>query len=491
MQQHHNHNAEPVASEPRLFVGQVPTDKTAEDLAPLFEPFGVIKNLHLVKGPDGKSRGCAMVLYEKWSQAEAAMEAHDGKTVLEGGKNRPLVVHFANPRKANPAGLPPEQGVAPKKVFVGQVPRDITEEQLRPMFASCGEILHLNILRTQRGQSAGCAFVQYRKWAEAEAAIEMHNGKTVLPGGEVPLVVKFADARKRDVNGARRLGAPGWDMQMDRRALNGGMHEGFLQGQLGMPTAANMNTLVQAYNGSYAGGQFGDQAGLLTSLGVSPALGGSLGLSNPMGNASFGSMQGMDATGGAGVVGATQGLSAMAGLQEAYAQGMGGYGAQGLQTMQGLGAMGGQREADLTGANGLANAGFSPYGATAPGLYGSQYGQYAQLQQTHQQHTRLGSGGANEVTNQWKLFVGQLPPDATEQDLWSLFAPLGEILELYILRGPNGLSRGCGFVTYANKYLAEQAIQQLNGRQVPPGKVLVVKLADRSLPNRQNVQHQY
>ena len=121
MQQHHNHNAEPVASEPRLFVGQVPTDKTAEDLAPLFEPFGVIKNLHLVKGPDGKSRGCAMVLYEKWSQAEAAMEAHDGKTVLEGGKNRPLVVHFANPRKANPAGLPPEQGVAPKKVFVGQV----------------------------------------------------------------------------------------------------------------------------------------------------------------------------------------------------------------------------------------------------------------------------------------------------------------------------------------------------------------------------------
>lgn len=64
-----------------------------------------------------------------------------------------------------------------------------------------------------------------------------------------------------------------------------------VQGQLGMPTAANMNTLVQAYNGSYAGGQFGDQAGLLTSLGVSPALGGSLGLSNPMGNASFGSMQ--------------------------------------------------------------------------------------------------------------------------------------------------------------------------------------------------------
>lgn len=114
-------NAEPVASEPRLFVGQVPTDKTAEDLIPLFEGFGVIKNLHLVKGPDGKSRGCAMVLFDRWSSAEAAMEKHDGKTVLDGGKGRALVVHFANPRKAGPTGMAPEQGVAPKKIFVGQV----------------------------------------------------------------------------------------------------------------------------------------------------------------------------------------------------------------------------------------------------------------------------------------------------------------------------------------------------------------------------------
>ena len=49
------------------------------------------------------------------------MEKHDGKTVLDGGKGRALVVHFANPRKAGPTGMAPEQGVAPKKIFVGQV----------------------------------------------------------------------------------------------------------------------------------------------------------------------------------------------------------------------------------------------------------------------------------------------------------------------------------------------------------------------------------
>ena len=71
-----------------------------------------------------------MVLYDKWGQAEAAMEAHDGKTVLPGGKGRPLVVSFANPRKATP-GQPPEQGIAPKKLFVGQVSSRTSDAALR------------------------------------------------------------------------------------------------------------------------------------------------------------------------------------------------------------------------------------------------------------------------------------------------------------------------------------------------------------------------
>ena len=36
-----------------------------------------------------------------------------------------------------------------------QVPRDVNEEVLRPLFQPYGEIEHISILRTQRGQSAG------------------------------------------------------------------------------------------------------------------------------------------------------------------------------------------------------------------------------------------------------------------------------------------------------------------------------------------------
>ena len=46
--------------------------------------------------------------------------------------------------------------------------------------------------------SAGCGFVQFRKWSQAESALEAHNGKTRLAGSEVPLVVKFAYAKRKD-----------------------------------------------------------------------------------------------------------------------------------------------------------------------------------------------------------------------------------------------------------------------------------------------------
>lgn len=75
-----------------------------------------------------------------------------------------------------------------------------------------------------------------------------------------------------------------------------------------------------------------------------------------------------------------------------------------------------------------------------------------------------------------------LPPaQASEQDLWALFAPIGDIVELYVLRQKEtGRSQGCAFVSYATRDMAEAAITALNGYGVPGGKRLLVKYCDRS-----------
>ena len=61
--------------------------------------------------------------------------------------------------------------------------------------------------------------MQYSKWAEAEDAIDAHNGKTRLPGADVPMVVKFADAKKRD-NAAAQPRSPldVWNPGLRRQA---------------------------------------------------------------------------------------------------------------------------------------------------------------------------------------------------------------------------------------------------------------------------------
>jgi hypothetical protein len=56
-----------------------------------------------------------MILFNTWTEAELAVEAENGTTHLGGTK--PMVVKFADPPKRDG----PIVGIAPKKLFVGQV----------------------------------------------------------------------------------------------------------------------------------------------------------------------------------------------------------------------------------------------------------------------------------------------------------------------------------------------------------------------------------
>merc|ERR1719350_265563 len=71
------------------------------------------------------------------------------------------------------------------KMFVGQVPRSMDEEELKEFFSEFGSVHQLNILRDKStGVSRGCCFVTYYTRRDAlEAQNRLHNIK-VLPGKE-------------------------------------------------------------------------------------------------------------------------------------------------------------------------------------------------------------------------------------------------------------------------------------------------------------------
>jgi RNA recognition motif-containing protein len=81
-----------------------------------------------------------------------------------------------------------------------------------------------------------------------------------------------------------------------------------------------------------------------------------------------------------------------------------------------------------------------------------------------------------------KLYVGNLPFSATENDLESIFAQYGQLDSLTIVRDRDtGQPRGFAFVEFGDDAAAEAAIAGTNGMQVG-GRALMVNEARPQAP---------
>ncbi|NWH97573.1 CELF3 protein, partial [Tichodroma muraria] len=129
--------------------------------------------------------GCAFLTYCARDSALKAQSAlHEQKTLP--GMNRPIQV-----KPADSEGRGED-----RKLFVGMLGKQQSEDDVRRLFEPFGQIEECTILRGPDGASKGCAFVKYGSHAEAQAAINSLHGSQTMPGASSSLVVKFADTDK-------------------------------------------------------------------------------------------------------------------------------------------------------------------------------------------------------------------------------------------------------------------------------------------------------
>ncbi|XP_034484016.1 CUGBP Elav-like family member 4 isoform X4 [Drosophila innubila] len=83
-----------------------------------------------------------------------------------------------------------------RKLFVGMLSKQQTEDDVRQIFHPFGTIEECTILRGPDGASKGCAFVKFGSQQEAQSAISNLHGSQTMPGASSSLVVKYADTEK-------------------------------------------------------------------------------------------------------------------------------------------------------------------------------------------------------------------------------------------------------------------------------------------------------
>ncbi|XP_026543218.1 CUGBP Elav-like family member 6 isoform X11 [Notechis scutatus] len=399
----------------KLFIGQIPRNLEETDLKPLFEEFGKIYELTVLKDRfTGMHKGCAFLTYCARDSALKAQSAlHEQKTLP--GMNRPIQVKPAD-----------SEGRGDRKLFVGMLGKQQSEDDVRRLFEPFGQIEECTILRGPDGASKGCAFVKYGSHAEAQAAISTLHGSQTMPGASSSLVVKFADTDKE-----RTL----------RR-----MHQ--MAGQLGI---FNPMTIQFGAYGAYTQAIMQQQAALMAA-----AQGSCL---NPMAAIAAAQMQQMAAFNVSGLVAApmtpSSGTSTPPGISTAPVPsiatpiGVNGFSPLPPQTN-------GQPASETIYTNGIhpypaqsptvadplqqAYAGMQHYAAAYPAAYAPISQAFPQQTPIIPQQQREGPEGCN-------LFIYHLPQEFGDAELMQMFLPFG-------------------FVSFDNPTSAQAAIQAMNGFQI-------------------------
>jgi cold-inducible RNA-binding protein len=103
------------------------------------------------------------------------------------------------------------------KIYVGNLPYNTTEDDLRTLFAQAGTVSSVTLIKDRdTGQSKGFAFVEMSSQSEAEKAIQTFNGYSMA---NRPLKVNMARPREERGFGGGGGGGGGYG---DRRGGGGG-----------------------------------------------------------------------------------------------------------------------------------------------------------------------------------------------------------------------------------------------------------------------------
>ncbi|XP_070189166.1 CUGBP Elav-like family member 2 isoform X22 [Littorina saxatilis] len=439
----------------KMFVGQIPRNMDENDLRKMFEDYGPVNQLNILRDKNtGQSKGCCFVtFYTRKAALEAQNALHNIKTLPM--MHHPIQMKPADSEKRNGEswnGAYTDTYVEERKLFIGMLSKKLNENDIRMLFAPFGTIEDCTVLRDANSQSRGCAFVTFASRQCAINAIKgMHHSQT-MEGCSSPLVCKMADTQKEKEQKKMQqmtsnlwmqfssLGALGPQyLAMQQAAAANNMGGSFNMGNLG--TAMNaMGAQNMPFNQMNSGTS--NASGMMDSQGA----GSSSGMPNMGGNMG----------GNMGNMGGNMGNMGNNSMGSGFGNNMNGFGSTNAANMDALSqAYSGIQQ--YAGLSGLVNQ------ASFPNAFNSQ----AQMQQNANAQSKQSEGARISGPDGANLFIYHLPQEFGDQDLMQMFMPFGNVVsaKVFIDKQTN-LSKCFGFVSYDGAIAAQAAITSMNGFQI-------------------------
>ncbi|XP_041350797.1 CUGBP Elav-like family member 2 isoform X15 [Gigantopelta aegis] len=506
---------EPDPDSIKMFVGQIPRSMDENDLGKLFEEYGPVFQLNILRDKvTGQSKGCCFVtFYTRKAALEAQNALHNIKTMH--GMHHPIQMKPADSEKRNEE----------RKLFVGMLSKKLNENEIRMMFAPFGVIEDCTVLRDSNGQSRGCAFVTYANRQSAQNAIKtMHHSQT-MESCSSPVVVKFADTQKeKEAKKLQQMTTNLWNMSLGGLGALGPQYLALLQQAVASNMFTNMGSMDHCNSGlnnlgvqqlmaaAAAAAAAGNNPGLLAAL---AGLNGTANNNNslPTGNSNLNTNNNQSAEAQNNVhLHNLHGIAALAnlannpaalnslGIQNVAAlnqiaaasstpsisgtmtgttssnsfgglSGLQNLGNNNVSSMSGLSpgvvasSMNGIGSSNPSSMDTLSQAysGIQQYAASFPNAFNTQAAA-AQLQQAAASSP---AGKQTEGPDGANLFIYHLPQEFSDHDLMQMFVPFGTVVsaKVFIDKQTN-LSKCFGFVSYDNTMSAQAAIQAMNGFQI-------------------------
>jgi len=88
--------------------------------------------------------------------------------------------------------------------------------------------------------------------------------------------------------------------------------------------------------------------------------------------------------------------------------------------------------------------------------------------------------------NHKRLYIGDLAPEVTENDLETLFGEVGSVESIKLMRSTRGTSRGFAFMEMATPEAARDAIKRFNGFDLKGYRLIVYAVPPQSRPREQS-----